>query len=36
MKRVIVNGQTGSNWRFKRFERLSVIVTVNNSNLALT
>ena len=26
-KRVIVNGQTGSSWHFKRFERLSVIVT---------
>ena len=27
MKRVIVNGLTGSSWGFKRFERLSVIVT---------
>lgn len=25
-KRVIVNGQTGSSWYFKRFERLNVIV----------
>ena len=25
-KRIIVNGQTGSSWHFKRFERLSVIV----------
>ena len=27
MKRVIINGMSGSSWRFKRFERLSVIVT---------
>ena len=27
MKRVIINVMTGSSWRFKRFERLSVIVT---------
>ena len=26
-KRVIVDGQTGSSWHFKRFERLNVIVT---------
>ena len=25
-KRIIVNGQTGSSWHFKRLERLSVIV----------
>ena len=25
-KRIIVNGQTGSSWHFKRFKRLSVIV----------
>ena len=27
LKRVIVNGATGSSWQFKRFDRLSVIVT---------
>ena len=27
-KRIIVNGQTGSSWHFKRFERLSVIVVL--------
>ena len=32
MKRVIVNGMTGSSWRFKRFERLSIIVTSINTN----
>ena len=26
-KRVVVNGQTGSSWHFKRFERLKIIVT---------
>ena len=26
LKRVIVNGATGSSWQFKRFDRLSVIV----------
>ena len=25
-KKIIANGQTGSSWHFKRFERLSVIV----------
>ena len=27
-KKIIVNGQTGSSWYFKRFERLSVIVVL--------
>ena len=27
VKEIIVNGQTGNSWHFKRFERLSVIVT---------
>ena len=27
MKRAIINGMMGSSWRFKIFERLSVIVT---------
>ena len=26
-KRLIVNDQTGSSWHFRRFERLTVIVT---------
>ena len=25
LKRVIVNGQTGSSWHFKRFDRLTII-----------
>ena len=35
MKRVIINGMTGSSWRFKRFERLSVIVTSNTDSTVL-
>ena len=35
MKRVIVNGLTGSSWQFKRFERLSVIATTADTNLFL-
>ena len=27
MNRIIVNGQSGSSWFFKRFNRLSIIVT---------
>ena len=27
LKRVIVNGMTGSSWRFKKFERLLIIDT---------
>ena len=27
LKRVIVNGATGSSWQFKRFDRILVIVT---------
>ena len=30
MKRVNINGMTGSRWWFKRFERLSVIFTLAN------
>lgn len=26
VKRVIVNGMTGSSWRFKRFERVSITI----------
>lgn len=34
MKRVIVNGMTGSSWRFKRFERISIVVTnVNKKSI---
>ena len=35
MKRVIINGMTGSSWQFKRFERLSVIVTSNTDPTVL-
>lgn len=35
MKRVIINGMTGSRWRFKRFERLSVIVTFVDTGFVL-
>ena len=31
LKRVIINGSTGSNWLFKRFNKLQVIVTDNNA-----
>ena len=27
LKRIIVNGQTGSSWFFKQFKRLTVIVS---------
>ena len=30
IKRIIVNGQSGSSWFFKRFERLSIITTPAN------
>ena len=30
MKRVIINGMTGSSWRFKRFARISMIDTAVN------
>lgn len=30
VKRVIVNGMTGSSWRFKRFARISMIDTAVN------
>lgn len=35
IKKVIVNGLTGSSWQFKSFNRLSVIVTVANADLFL-
>ena len=35
MKRVIINGMTGSSWRFKRFGCLSIILTSINTNLML-
>ena len=35
MKRVIVNGFTGSSWQFKRFERLSVVGTTADTNFSL-
>ena len=34
-KRIIVNGQTGSSWHFKRFEQLSIIVVPNNESKKL-
>ena len=34
MKRVIVNGMTGSSWRFKRFERLYLISAQDKNLLA--
>ena len=30
IKRIIVNGQSGSSWFFKRFERLSIITAPAN------
>ena len=35
MKRVIVNGLTGSSFGFKRFEHLSVIAAAADTNLSL-
>ena len=36
MKRVVVNGMTGSSRRFKRFERVSIIVTnINKKPISL-
>ena len=35
MKRVIINGATGSSWQFKRFERISIIVTDINQVTSL-
>ena len=35
MKGVIVNGLTGSSFKFKRFEHLSVIATAADTNLSL-
>ena len=35
MKKVTVNGLTGSSWRFERFERLSVIADAADTNLSL-
>ena len=34
-KRIIVNGQTGSSWHFKRLEQLSIIVVPNNESKKL-
>ena len=33
MKRVIINGMSGSSWRFKRFEHITMIVTKTKKNL---
>ena len=27
MKKVIINGEMGSSWQFKRFEKIALIVT---------
>lgn len=35
MKRVIINGMKGSSWRFKRIERLFVIITSVGANFGL-
>ena len=35
MKKIIINGTTGSSWRFNRFERLSITVISVNTNLNL-
>ena len=35
VKKVIINGMTGSSWRLKRFERLSIIVTSNTDTTIL-
>ena len=35
MKRVIINGMTGSSYRFKRLERLSVIDTSEDTGSVL-
>ena len=34
MKRVIINGMSGSSWRFKRFDRLNLISTEDKNFLA--
>ena len=33
-KRVIINGMSGSSWRFKRFDRLNLISTEDKNFLA--
>lgn len=33
VKRVIVNGMTGSSWRFKRFARVSIAITDFNKKI---
>ena len=35
VKRVIINGMTGSSWQLKRFERLSIVVTSNTDTTIL-
>ena len=34
LKRIILNGETGSSWIFKRFNRLQVIFTSKNNNIS--
>lgn len=37
LRRVLVNGMTGSRWQFKRLVRLSIIVTdVDQKNVVLS
>ena len=33
LKRIIVNGETGSNWIFKRFNRLQVTISSTKNNI---
>ena len=35
IKRIILNGQSGSNWFFKRFERLTIITTSTKNQIQL-
>ena len=35
-KRVVVNGESGSSWHFKRFDRLNIIVSVTESIKLIT
>ena len=35
IKRVIVNGQSGSSWYFKRFNRLTIIVVLSSDGQKL-
>ena len=35
-KRVVVNGESGSSWQFKRFDRLNIILSVAESIKLIT